>query len=214
MNEPLTPGSYSSSETPVPAGIFGTKIPSSVTFVIAVLLFLLPFAELKCKAPEEKENSLFNFSNMGMTVTNTGLGLALGSEWKMNTASMGGLFNEKSRQNNMKENMEAQEPNNYAIIALVLAALGLGLSFTQTKAWIAVSAAAGALSACALIGLMMDLKSKSKELVDETQKASNNYSMSEGAGFELGFTPWFYVAVIALLAAAFFSFKRMQSLKG
>lgn len=213
MNEPLTPGAYSSSNSPVPAGVFGTKIPSSVTFIVGLLLFLLPFAELKCKSPEEKHNSLLNLGKFEMSFTNTGLGLAIGSKWKMNMPSMGGFFNENPQEKNPQNDMKPQEPNNYAIIALVLAALGLGLTFTEKKAWIAVSAAAGALSAGTLIGLMIDLKSKSKDLVEETQKAGSNYSMTEGAGFELGFTPWFYIAIIAMLAAAFFSFKRMQSLK-
>ena len=65
----------------------------------------------------------------------------------------------------------------------------------------------------ALIGLMIDLNNQSKDLVAETQKAGNSFSMSEGAGFTLNFTPWFYVAIIALAAAAFFSYKRMQLLK-
>src|SRR6185436_10271425 len=36
--------------TPVSAtpGMFGTKIPSSVAFVVAVLLFFMPFIDIKC----------------------------------------------------------------------------------------------------------------------------------------------------------------------
>ena len=211
MNEPQISGS--SAYTPAPTGVFGTKIPSAVTFTIGVLLFLLPFAELKCKAPEEKQNSLLNLSKINMSFTNTGLGLAFGSDWKTNMSSLGGLFNDNQRENDWKKDMKPQKPNYYAIAALALAIIGLGLSFTGSRSWIAVSGATGVLAVGALIGLMIDLNNQSKDLVAETQKAGNSFSMSEGAGFTLNFTPWFYVAMIALAAAAFFSYKRMQSLE-
>lgn len=214
MSETLTSSSYSPSYTPASRGVLGTKIPSAVTFAIGVLLFLLPFAELKCKAPEEKQNSLLNLNKINMSFTNTGLGLAFGSDWKTNMPSLGGLFNDNQRENDWKKDMKPQKPNYYAIVALALAVIGLALSFTSSRSWIAVSGAAGVLAAGALIGLMIDLNNQSKDLVAETQKAGNSFSMSEGAGFTLNFTPWFYVAVIALAVAAFFSYKRMQSLKG
>ncbi|MEI9910027.1 MAG: hypothetical protein WDO71_10335 [Bacteroidota bacterium] len=214
MSETLIPSPYSPSYTPAPTGgVLGTKIPSAVTFAIGILLFLLPFAELKCKAPEEKQNSLLNLSKVSMSFTNTGLGLAFGSDWKVNMPSMGGLFNNQ-QDGQWKKDMKPQKPNYYAIVALALAVIGLGLSFTGSRSWIAVSGAAGVLAAGALIGLMIDLNNQSKDLVAETQKTGNSFSMSEGAGFTLNFTPWFYIAVIALAVAAFFSYKRMQSLKG
>jgi len=204
-------GSYSPSHQPVSTSIFGTKVPSSVTFTVAVLLFFLPFAELKCKAPQEKENSFINLSSMSASLTNTGLGLALGSDWKANM-SMGGLFNNQ-HENDWKKDRKPLKPNSYAIVALVLAILGLGLSFTATRAWAAVGAATGVLSAAAMIGLMIDLQRQSKDLVSETQKAGNSLNITEGSGFILSFTPWFFIAVVALIVAAFFSYKRMQLIK-
>src|SRR5690242_10989053 len=53
--------------TPSP-GLFATKIPASAAFVLAVLLFFLPFAEVRC--------------NGNAVVNNTGLGIAIGSPWK------------------------------------------------------------------------------------------------------------------------------------
>ena len=45
----LQPGStpVTTATTPQP-GIFGTKIPSSVAFGIGVLLFFMPFVDIKC----------------------------------------------------------------------------------------------------------------------------------------------------------------------
>ena len=49
-------------------GLFGTKIPASAAFLVGILLFLLPFAEVKCN---------------GETVaSNTGIGIAMGKDWK------------------------------------------------------------------------------------------------------------------------------------
>jgi hypothetical protein len=213
MNDQQATGPYYPSSPPASAGVFGTKIPSTVTFAVGVLLFLLPFAELKCKAQEEKKDSLINFSKLRVTFTNTGLGLAAGSDWKINMLPIDGLFNENNRQRDeWKKNTESK-PNAYAIVALALAVLGLGLSFTSSRPWIAVSIVAGALSAAALIGLMLDLQNKSKDLILNSQQPGNRPDMGNGSGFILSFTPWFYVAVIALIVAAFFSYKRMQSLK-
>ncbi|MBL7741206.1 MAG: hypothetical protein JNK14_18430 [Chitinophagaceae bacterium] len=209
----MTGESATASTTPAPTGVFGTKIPSAVTFAVGVLLFLLPFAELKCKAPEESETSIFNLSKLSMTFTNSGLGLAIGSDWKTNMPSAGGMFGEQGSEESWKKDMKPQEPNNYAIVALALAVAGLALSFTSGKPWAAVGLVAGVLSAGALIGLMLDLQKRSKDLVSETQNAANRSSITEGSGFVLNFTPWFYIAIIALLVAAFFSYKRMQLMK-
>lgn len=213
MSETQTPASYSPPYQSAPTGVFGTNIPSAVTFAAGELLFLLPFAELKCKAPEEKQNSLFNLGQLSMSFTNTGVGLAMGSDWKANMPSIGGALGNERREENWKKDMKPQDPNSYAIVALALAAAGLALSFTSGKVWAAVSIGAGVLSAGALIGLMLNLQKKSKDLISGTQEAGDRFTMTEGSGFTLSFTPWFYVAVIALLVAAFFSYKRMQLMK-
>lgn len=202
----VNPPSY---QPPTTTNVFGTKIPSAVTFAVAVLLFLLPFAELKCKTPEQRQDSLFKLNNIGMSFTNTGLGLALGSEWKTNMPNSR-FFDSDRREDGWKKDMKSPEPNSWAIVALVLAVAGLGISFTKARAWAAVGAAAGALSAAALIGLMLDLQKQSKDLVSETQRAGNSLTVTEGSGFILYFTPWFFVAVVALVVASFFSYKRMQ----
>ncbi len=54
--------------TPSSTGIFGTKIPATAAFLVAILLFLLPFGEVRC--------------NGSAMANNTGVGIAMGSEWK------------------------------------------------------------------------------------------------------------------------------------
>jgi hypothetical protein len=172
--------------------VFGTKVPSTVSFAVGIILFLLPFAEVKC--------------NGSTLATNTGLGIATGKEWKMPANS---LFGNESRGGPSKADDEKKKaPNTYAIIALVLGAAGLILSLTGAKVAAGSAMVVGILSAGALIGLMIDLKRQLNEplpgkTAGEMDNVVNNIKVT------MNFTPWYYIAVIAFLAAAFFCYKRL-----
>ncbi|MDP4263445.1 MAG: hypothetical protein Q8941_13040 [Bacteroidota bacterium] len=189
-----------------PPGIFGTKIPSAVTFAVGVLLFLLPFAEIKCTATPKKNDSSIDLGGASVSFDNTGIGLAFGREWHMNMPGMTDLF-ENEKKDSMKE-MDSNKPNNYAIVALILALLGLGLSFTNGKMGATLNIATGVLAAAALVGLMFDLRKKLDTSLVE--KGNDFFGVAEKNPFSLNFTPWFYIAIIAFLVAAFFSYKRVQ----
>jgi hypothetical protein len=189
--------------TPNPStGLFGTKIPSTVAFAVGVLLFLLPFAEIKCSGT--------------VFAKNTGLGIAMGKEWQeVSTKNMfGGNDNEERTTNNK---MDKQDPNIYAIAALGLGVLGLLLSFANARAAAIGAILTGILSAGALIGLMLDLQKKVKSDSGGTtnNEGGNMFGLDKlnDVKVTVDFTPWFYVAVIAFLAAAFFSYRRMSSIK-
>ena len=184
-------------------GIVSTRTPSSVAFLAGILLFLLPFAEIKC----------------GGTVVakNTGLGIAIGKNWE--SVSGKSMFGTNDDNNNTKNNTkEKQDPNMYAIVALSLGVLGLVLSFANAKTAIGSALLTGILAAGAMIGLMLDLQKKVKT------DMGNNTPKSDGGGWlgldklnnvkmTIDFTPWFYIAVIAFLAAAFFSYRRITASK-
>lgn len=211
-NQPATP---TTTYVPAPAasGIFGSPVPSSVAFAVGILLFLMPFAELKCTSKADKENSGFSFSSSALKITNTGLGLAIGGQWKM---KMGGFGSFMGDEKDSMSKQKKQDPNFIAIAALALGVLGLGLSFMKTRIGGMLSTVSGVLSAGALVGLMFDLKGKVKDMIPPKESGGNEDSfmgdMSD-VTFKLGFTPWFYVAIVAFLAAAFFCYKRMQSSK-
>jgi hypothetical protein len=188
-----------------PVGVFGTRIPSSVCFAIGLLLFLLPFAELKCTLSKEDNIVFQSITKAEASVTNTGLGLALGSKWKMNMPEIGNWLQEQ-QQDKFVKNLENQKPNNYSIAALALAFAGLILSFIKARVSAGINILTGLLSAGALIGLMLDIKKNTNNLLSEMEKTGNKT-------LTLSFTPWFYIAIIALLTAAFFSFKRIQAVK-
>lgn len=184
---------------PSPApGIFGTKIPSGVAFAVGILLFLLPFAEVKCNG-----NSLAN---------NTGLGIATGMEWKTSNSMFGNDFMGGGNSSKV-DNNQKQDPNIYAIIALALGIIGFALSLTNVRASMGSALVSGILSAGALIGLMIDLKKDVKTPLGD--KSDNDFAdkIGDNMSITLDFTPWFYIAVIAFLVAAFFCYKRIQSAK-
>lgn len=208
-DQPMASPTYYS---PAPAGVFRTKIPSSVCFAIGLLLFLLPFAELQCKPPDQKNNALLDMVNIKISASNTGLGLAAGSDWKFNISQGSGLFQEKKEETWIK-NIKAQDPNIYAIVALSLAVLGFGLSFLNARPVFALNIATGVLTAGSLTGLMIDLTKKSKDFISDIKKTGNSVEVGEYTDITLTFTPWFYVSLVAFLAAAFFSYKRRQIIK-
>ena len=106
-------------------------------------------------------------------------------------------------------------------MALDLDVLGLLLSFTNAKAAIGGAMVTGIASAGSLIGMMLDIKKKVKMDMSSGGNKSGSGGGLDDFGKELtdkmnisvDFTPWFYVAVVAFLAAAFFCYKRMSSMR-
>jgi predicted RND superfamily exporter protein len=189
---------------PPPPGMFGTKIPSSVSFVVAVLLFFMPFIDIKC-------------NNMSLQTVS---GIQLATGFKLKESNGASSFMEETVTKTTTKT-DKKDPNLYAMVALGLGVLGLLLSFTNAKAAIGGAMVTGIASAGALIGLMLDIKKKIK-----LDTGSSGGNKSEGGGFDdfgkeltekmnisVDFTPWFYVAVVAFLAAAFFCYKRMSSMR-
>ncbi len=189
-------------------GMFGTKTPSAVAFAVGILLFLLPFAEIRCGGTK--------------LATKSGLDFALDNKWK---PAGGGMFGKSDMQDeSMSAGKEEKGNTQYLIIgALALGVIGLLLSFAGPKAG-AGGIAAGVLSAGALIGFMLDLKKNVNDSLRE-QAMDKAKDGADSLGFDkigntmgdmkptLAFSPWFYIAVIAFLAAAFFCYKRMRSSK-
>jgi len=214
------PASTTTNYAPATAtrGMFGTKIPSTVAFAVGILLFFMPFIDIKC-------------NNMSLQQVK-GFELATGFQMKKGSSNNPYLDDIKSDRvddeiTKATTKSDKKDPNLFAMVALGLGVLGLLLSFTNVKAAIGGAMITGIASAGALIGLMLDIKKKIKtDLPSMGDKGggSGDGSLSDKMsdfGKELGdkmnitveFTPWFYVAVVAFLAAAFFCYKRMQSSK-
>jgi len=204
-NQPASATSTTYAPASAAPGMFGTKIPSAVAFAVGILLFLLPFAEIRCGG--------------SILATKSGLDFALGNKW--NTASTS-LFGKNDMQDNALSAGKEQKGNTqYLIIAaLVLGVIGLLLTFSGAKGGGAGGIATGILSAGALIGFMLDLKknfnnSLREQALDKAEKGAGNLGFDKMGDIKpaLAFSTWYYIAVIAFLTAAFFCYKRMQSSK-
>ena len=189
-NQPPTFSTPNIPPPPPSSGVFGTKIPSSVSFAVGILLFWLPFAEVKCNG-----NSFAN---------NTGLGIAIGKEWKETVRPFGNDLTGSAK----TESNQKNDPNVYAIIALALGVIGLGLSLTNARAAIGSALVSGVLSASALIGLMLDLNKQARDPIPGKTGSGLDSSIHD-IRVTIEFTPWFYIAIAAFLVAAFFCYKRI-----
>ena len=178
--------------TPVPQapGILGTKIPATTSFVIAVLVFLMPFLDIRCN-----EMSLKKINGVELAT-----GYQIDSPGK-NNSLLGGLENKETGSFSKKEKKES---NIYAMAALLIGAAGLVLSLLNARTAMAAASTTGALAAAALIGLMVDIN---------REVSSQQAEQSKDVVISVNFTVWFYLSVLAFLAAAYFSFQRMRQSK-
>lgn len=168
-------------------GVFSTGLPSIATLATGVLLFLLPFIDIKCNNVSLKTVSGFELA--------TGFSVGKGGN---NT-----LFND----NEQTSTKEKKDGNIYAIIALALGVVALGLSFVNAKAGITGAMITAIGAAVALIGLMIDIKKQ----VNLDKGGTTGDHLTENINIRVEFTPWFYISLIAFVVAAFFCFKRLQS---
>jgi hypothetical protein len=192
--EPL----QSQTATPTPpatssAGLFGTKIPASAAFLVAILLFLLPFAEVKC--------------NGTALANNTGVGIAMGSEWKevIQKNIFGNSVDANTATN--EQMAQKQDPNIYAIGALALGIVGLLIAVLAPGGGGRINLFVGILAAVSLIAMLIDLRSKVKS--DNSIKSSE-LGINAGVSITVEGTPVFYLTIILFLAAAFFSWQRSK----
>jgi len=172
-----------------PAGLFGTKIPSSMAFLLAVLLFLLPFAEIRC--------------NGAAVANNTGLGIAIGAEWKevVSKSIFGNDFRDNPSANGSK--VQKQDPNIFAIAALALGVIGVLIAFLAPKGGGRLNLFVGALAAVSLIAMLIDLRSKAKS--DNSIKSSD-LNFNVGVSVTVDGTGWFYLAIILFILGGVFSY--------
>ncbi|MBL7730481.1 MAG: hypothetical protein JNM88_04830 [Chitinophagaceae bacterium] len=184
-------------------GMFGTKVPSAVAFAAGILLFLMPFADIRCGGFKVAQKS--------------GLDFALNNEWKIATGGFGGDTKTDKALSAGKE--EKGNTQYYIIGALGLGVLGLMLTFAGAKAG-GGGVVTGVLAAGALIAFMIELKknfanSLRQQAIEKATEKTNDFGFNslDDAKAVLTITPWLYVAIVAFLAAAFFCYKRMSAPK-
>jgi len=188
-----------------PPGLFGSKIPASVAFVVGVLLFLLPISEIKCG---------------GTTIMNkTGLNYALGKDWKPAGGLGNGLGSGANDMTTKTAGKKEGMAQYFAIAVLALGVIGILLSLAGSKSASGGGIVVGILAAGAAIAIMIEVKkwfndSMAKEAADKATQGGDSLGLDKlGSSVKptIGFTPWYYIAIVAFLAAAFFCYQRMRT---
>lgn len=203
-NQPIT--STLSTTYASPPGMFGTKVPSSVAFVVGILLFLLPFTEIRCGGTKLMQK--------------TGIDFAMDGEWK---TVAGALPQSDMTDKTMSAGKEQKGNTQYFILAaLGLGVIGLILGLVGSRGASAGGILTGVLAAGALIAFMLDLKknfdnSLREQAINKTAEGAEDVGLDKIGNTmsdikpTLAFTPWFYIAVLAFIAAAIFCYLRMKS---
>lgn len=171
---------------------FPTGRLSSISFAVAILLFLLPFVEIRCNGQE--------------FATNTGLGLALGMDYKT-SSDMDNLFNSENDQVTTTRKTEKQDGKMYAgaLIALLLGVGGLVISFVK-KDHGKITAAIGLLAALALLFVMVQLQSD----IDGQPKSKEETMFNQKVEVTASFTPWYWLSVVCFVLAAFLGYRQFK----
>jgi hypothetical protein len=175
----------------------------------------MPFVDIKCNGVSLQQVK--------------GLELATGFKMKKNSSTpyLDDVKTDAIDNNIQKAatDTDKKDPNLYAMIALGLGVLGLLLSLTNARAAVGGAAVIGVAAAGAMIGLMLDVKKKVKmDMPDLTDKTPDNdvgdaldkiggemKDVADKINITVDFTPWFYIAIVAFLAAAFFCYRRLTA---
>lgn len=170
---------------------------TTFSFAAGVLLFLLPFAEIKCNGA--------SFAQM------SGLNLATGSSPKLNNG-LDNMF-DSFDQSGMKRTEKTSGKSDgklypFALIALLLGVVGVAVSLTKKSVFNQLEMILGAAGAVALIVLLVQVKSDaSSQLKSGNPNADSLNGMMK---VSVEFTAWFFLCVLAYLASAFFSYKQKE----
>ncbi len=167
---------------------------ATLCFALGMLLFLLPFAEFKCGS----------MSLLG----NTGIGIAIGQEWKV-TAGLGkNEFMKKWDESNKKDKELMKEgPNIFAIVALVAGLFGIVIAFIKVKWRTLAGMCAGILGSVMLLALMIQFKWLMRSMLSE-KAAGDGPDFDVGGILKLQFTFWYYLSLLSFIAAAFFNYMK------
>ncbi|MFZ9388929.1 MAG: hypothetical protein ACO25B_13740 [Chitinophagaceae bacterium] len=163
-------------------------------FALALLLFLLPFAEFKCA----------NMTLLG----NTGIGIAIGREWKVASGLSQNEFMKKLDDGSRRDkDFLKDKPNIFALLALGAGIFGLLLGFINVSWRSLAGMCAGILGALMLIAMMIQLKVELQSLMQD-KPGRDGADLAVQGILKLKFTIWYFISLVSFVAAAFFHYIR------
>lgn len=168
---------------------------STIAFAVGILLFLLPFVELKC-------------GNMAI-IGNSGIGLATGNHWKISSSWAKNELRERTGKGKTElDSLLKEGPNIFAIAALAAGLFGLGIAFSSFNWRSMAGMCAGILAALMLIAVMVQFKIEMRSLTSGRKLGDDQLGLDVGGLIKVQFTIWYYFSLLAFIAAAFFNYMR------
>ncbi len=166
---------------------------SGGSFLAALLLFFLPFLNIKCN--DQKIASI------------TGKDFVTGFKMKDKAGDsfFGGMFKNKNKNRGAdadnsdstdKSKDEIEKPNKLAITGLILGVAAFALIFFRFRYATPAAAVASGIAAVSLLCIYLDYQSKVKEL-----------DSSMGISISMSFTIWYFLCIILFATGAYFSYK-------
>jgi hypothetical protein len=163
------------------------RIPTSLAFLVGSLLFFLPFVELKC--------------NGELLAKPTGIDLATGKTTVILTS--GEKYWDKKKDWTITTTSKEQDPNIFAISALVLGALGIIIALLNFQTTPRPSGVIAILAIAAMIALMLDIQSQ----VNKRGENINNVKVTiDVIKVTADFTKWYFLSICSFLIAFLLSF--------
>jgi hypothetical protein len=171
------------------AGTYFLKSRYSVTisYLLGLLLFFLPFAEIKCNDMPLGEMSGKNMM-MGEVRTNEEMD------------SFGKGFDNTGEQ---KREMKDPDTVEFAVAAFVFGILGLIISLVAFRKP-AISMIIGVITVICMIGLMIQVKANVNSQMESNDKMDLNMQITTS------FTVWYYLSLLSFLAASYFSYRQKK----
>lgn len=182
-----------SSGPPPQPGVLGTKIPSAISYGIGILLFFLPFMDIKCHSMVLQKVSGVQLAT-GFRIESPG----------SDDSVIGSLEKLDNKSHRVEEQSEQKEANLIALASLVLGIAALICTLASRKTAGLIS---GALAAAALVVTMIDVKGKLKAELPALKAKAEFDEFGNNILISVDFTPAFYMAIIAFAGGAFFCYK-------
>lgn len=164
---------------------------SPVSFGIAVLLFLMPFAEFKC--------------NSGVILSNSGLGIATGHPWKQ--ASDFKQDDKNDKMNDSEKIFREQlngGPNIFALVALTTGLFGVLIYFSKINWRFMAAMCAAMLGVIMMIAVMVQYRMQISGLIKRIESVEKGLDMK--VGIEMRFTIWYYLSLLFFIMPVFLNY--------
>lgn len=175
---------------------FKMRYTSTAAFAVGILLFFLPFAEIRC--------------NDTVIASNSGIGMATGQEWKMHGFPQYGELTKTTGKEKQKDDRLSgglrDWPNILTLVALLAGVAGLVISVSASRLRSVITMSAGILAAVMLIAMMIQLNMEIKS-PGKTSSDTEGFAQLGSMLVKVSYTPWCYLAIAVFGLAALFGYK-------